>query len=65
MSLRLIVTYGRPFKINSEQDRAMSGIQTALLALCNAFGRLGHEVHLFAECRDPGLHDGVHFHGRG
>jgi glycosyltransferase involved in cell wall biosynthesis len=43
----------------------MGGIQTALLGLCTALARRGHDVHLFANCPDPGRHGGVYFHGRG
>jgi glycosyltransferase involved in cell wall biosynthesis len=43
----------------------MSGIDTALLGLSTALARRGHDVHLFANCPDPGSHDGVHFHDRG
>src|SRR5437870_2523900 len=65
MPLRLIVTYGREFLVRPRQDRAMSGIQTALLGLGAALARRGRDVHIFANCPELGSHDGVRFHGRG
>jgi glycosyltransferase involved in cell wall biosynthesis len=60
----MIVTYGRDFLLRPQQDRAMGGIQTALLGLCTALARRGHDVHVFANCSDPGTHNGAHFHVR-
>ena len=64
MPLRLIVTYARDFLVSPLQDRAMGGIQTALLGLGTALARRGHDVHLFANCPETGRHDGVEFHER-
>ena len=64
MPLRLIVNYGRPTLLEPRQDRPMAGIQTALLGLCTALARRGHDVHVMANCLQPGRHDGVCFHAR-
>src|SRR5215469_134900 len=64
MPLRLIVNYGKPFLLESQQDCPMPGIQTALLGLCTALARRGHDVHVFANCVRPGTHDSVYFHDR-
>src|SRR5947209_2370990 len=65
MPLRLIVNYGRPTLLEPRQDRPMAGIQTALLGLCTALARRGHDVHVMANCLQAGRHDGVCFHARG
>src|SRR5205807_10595102 len=65
MPLRLIVNYGRPTLLEPRQDRPMAGIQTALLGLCTALARRGHDVHVFANCHQPGRYAGVCFHARG
>lgn len=64
MRLRIVIDYGRTEALTTELDQPMGGIRSAVLGLCGALARRGHDVHLFGKCSQPGRYRGLEYHDR-
>jgi glycosyltransferase involved in cell wall biosynthesis len=64
LTLRLVVDYGRPSRLQTDLDHASGGIKSAILGLSTALAGRGHEVHVFGHRLTAKEWDGVQFHDR-
>jgi glycosyltransferase involved in cell wall biosynthesis len=64
MGLKLLLNYGKDYEIVPDIDVPMEGAKTAAIELAISLASRGHDVHLFAPCRSPGLYQNVYVHDR-
>lgn len=64
MGLKLLLNYGKDYEFVPDIDVPMEGAKTAAIELAISLASRGHEVHLFAPCRSPGLYQNVYVHDR-